>query len=124
MCYARRGVLALVLGLSTLLGFPSLAATLHPRAASKGFVAASKSVNPAAAGIFFSGSFGYSVGGGQAHVTAQNVSNPNGTATGPLRFSLWWTPNGPYPSAGGTNTAQYVFTQSLAAGQSLSNIDS
>ncbi|HEV7572010.1 MAG TPA: hypothetical protein VGQ21_10985 [Thermoanaerobaculia bacterium] len=76
------------------------------------------------AGIFFSGSFGYSVGSGQARVKADNVTNPNGTASGQLRFSLWWTPNGPYPSAGGTNTAQYVFTQSLAAGQSMSNIDS
>ena len=121
MSYARRGVVLLVLCLSA---FPSFAATLRPRAASRGLIVGSKSVHTEDAGIFFSGSFSYSVGGGMARVKADNVTNPNGTASGPLRFSLWWTPNGPYPSAGGTNTAQYVFTQSLAAGQSMSAIDS
>jgi hypothetical protein len=74
--------------------------------------------------IFFSGSFGYSVGSGQAHVTAQNVQNTNATATGPLRFGLYWGPNANYPTGTQVLTAQYVFTQSLAAGASLSNIDS
>jgi PKD repeat protein len=124
MSYARRGVPAFLVFVTTLLTFPLFAAILHPRAASRGLIAGSKSVHTEAAGIFFSGSFSYSVGGGQARVKADNVTNPNGTASGQLRFSLWWTPNGPYPSAGGTNTAQYVFTPSLAAGQSMSNIDS
>src|SRR3954454_19384583 len=124
MSYARRGVLAFLVLYTAVLAFPSFAATLHPKAASRGMIAGSKSVRAEAAGIFFSGTFGYSVGSGQAHFQAQSVSNPNGTATGPLRFSLWWTPNGPYPSAGGTNTAQYVFTPSLAAGAAISNIDS
>jgi hypothetical protein len=74
--------------------------------------------------IFFSGSFGYSVGGGQAHFNAQNVQNTNATATGPLRFGLYWGPNANYPTGTQVLTAQYVFTQSLAAGASLSNIDS
>lgn len=124
MSYARRGVLAFLVVFTAVLTFPSFAATLRPKAASHGMIVGSKSVRAEAAGIFFSGSFSYSVGGGQAHMTAQNVTNPNGTATGPLRFSLWWTPNGPYPSAGGSNTAQYGFTSSLAAGASMSNIDS
>jgi PKD repeat protein len=124
MSYARRGVLALVVFFTAVLAFPSFAVTLRPRAASRGMIIGSKSVHTEDAGIFFSGSFGYSVGGGQARVKADNVTNPNGTASGQLRFSLWWMPNAPYPSAGGTNTAQYVFTQSLAAGQSMSNIDS
>src|SRR3954454_23472562 len=124
MSYARRGVLAFLVLYTAVLAFPSFAATLHPTAASRGMIAGSKSVRAEAAGIFFSGSFGYSVGSGKAHLTAQNVTNPNGTASGPLRFSLWWTPNGPYPSAGGSNVAQYQFTSSLAAGASVSNIDS
>ena len=122
MSYARRGVVLSALFVSTLLAFPSFAVTLRPRAASRGLIVGSKSVHVES--IFFSGSFSYSVGGGQARVKADNVTNTNGTATGPLRFSLWWTPNGPYPSAGGTNTAQYSITSSLAAGQSTGSIDS
>src|SRR4051812_36643723 len=121
MCYARRGVLSVVLCVSLFLALPAVAVTLRPAATSRGFIAASKSVNTEAAGIFFSGSFGYSVGSGQAHLMAQTVTNPNGSASGPLRFSLWWTPNGPYPSAG-SNTAQYVITPSLAPGASVNNI--
>src|SRR4051812_36222053 len=124
MSYARRDGLAFLVCFTAGLACPSFAATLHPTAASRGMIAGSKSVRAEAAGIFFSGSFGYSVGSGQAHLTAQSVTNPNGTASGPLRFSLWWMPNGPYPSAGGSNTAQYMFTSSLAAGGSMSNIDS
>src|SRR3954454_19385620 len=123
MSYARRGVLAFLVLYTAVLAFPSFAATLHPTAASRGMIAGSKSVRAEAAGIFFSGSFGFSVGSGKARLTDQNDTNPNGTATGPLRFSLWWTPNGPYPSAG-ANTAQYQFSSSLAAGASVSNIDS
>jgi hypothetical protein len=124
MSYARRGVLASIVFFIAFLAVPSFAATLHPKATSRGMIVGSKSVHAEAAGIFFSGSFGYSVGSGQAHLTAQNVTNPNGTASGPLRFSLWWMPNAPYPSAGGSNTAQYVFTSSLAAGGAVNNIDS
>jgi PKD repeat protein len=73
--------------------------------------------------LFFSGSFSYTVGSGKARVTAQDVTNNNGTTTGPLRFSLWWTPNGPFPSAGGTNTAHYDLG-TLGPNSHLSNVDS
>ena len=72
--------------------------------------------------IFYSGSFGYSIGGGQAILKADTVSNTNGTATGPLRFSLWFTTS-PFP-ASGTNTASYNITPSLAAGQSINGVNS
>src|SRR5205814_7913694 len=55
--------------------------------------------------IFFSGSFSYSFGGGTAVLKADNVTNSNATATGPLRFSLWMTTS-PYP-ASGYSTASY-----------------
>src|SRR4051795_7749522 len=99
MSYARRGVLAFLVLYTAVLAFPSFAATLHPKAASRGMIVGSKSVRAEAAGIFFSGGFGYSIGGGQAILKADNVTNPNATATGPLRFALWWTPT-PYPAAG------------------------
>jgi len=92
-----------------------------PESASRGFIATSKSVSPAAAGIFFSGSFGYSIGGGQAILKADNVTNPNASASGPLRFALWWTPT-PYPAAGYI-VATYDITPSLAAGQSISPVN-
>ncbi|HEV7428279.1 MAG TPA: hypothetical protein VGQ46_18130 [Thermoanaerobaculia bacterium] len=123
MSYARRGVLAFSVLFTAVVTQSSFAATLRPQATSRGLIVGSKSVHTEAAGIFFSGSFGYSVGGGQAHLTAQTVTNPNASASGPLRFSLWWTPNSRYPSAG-SNTAQYVFTPSLAPGASVNNIDS
>src|SRR5258708_19195034 len=72
--------------------------------------------------IFFSGSFGYSIGGGQAILKPDTVSNTNNTATGPLRFSLWFTTS-PFP-ASGTNTASYSITASLAAGQSINGVNS
>jgi PKD repeat protein len=118
MSYARRGVVLLVLCLSA---FPSFAETLRPRAASRGMIVGSKSVHTEDAGIFFSGSFSYSIGGGQAVLKADNVTNPNGTASGPLRFALWWTPT-PYPSAGNI-VATYDITPSLAAGSSIAPVN-
>ncbi len=121
MSYARRGVVLVALFVSTLLAFPSFAATLRPRAASHGMIIGSKSVHTDDAGIFFSGSFGYSIGGGQAMLKADNVTNPNGTASGPLRFALWWTPT-PYPSAGNI-VATYDITPSLAANSSTGPVN-
>ncbi|HEV7485820.1 MAG TPA: hypothetical protein VGQ65_09060 [Thermoanaerobaculia bacterium] len=121
MSYARRGVLALLVFFTAVLAFPSFAATLRPRAASRGMIVASKSVHTEDAGIFFSGSFGYSIGGGQAILKADTVTNPNGTASGPLRFSLWFT-SAPFPSAG-FSTASYDITPSLAAGQSINGVN-
>jgi PKD repeat protein len=84
-------------------------------------VIGSKSVHTEAAGIFFSGSFSYSLGGGQAVMKADNVTNPNGTASGPLRFALWFTPT-PYPSAGNI-VATYDITPSLAASSSIAPVN-
>src|SRR5438045_121344 len=98
MFYARRGVLVFLVLFTAFLALPSFA-MLRPRAASRGFIVGSKSVHTEAAGIFFSGNFGYSIGGGQAILKADNVTNPNASATGPLRFALWLTPT-PYPAAG------------------------
>src|SRR5437764_1382652 len=96
MSYARRGVLLIVLFVFTLLTFPSCA-TLRPGAeASRGLIVGSKSVH-AETNVFFSGSFGYSIGGGQAVLKADTVTNSSGTASGPLRFSLWFT-SAPFPS--------------------------
>jgi hypothetical protein len=120
MSYARRSVLAVVVCLTTFLAVPSFASNLRLSTA-RGLAASSKSIQPLAAGIFFSGSFSYSIGGGQAVMKADNVTNPNGTASGPLRFSLWWTTT-PYPSAG-SNTASYDITPSLAAGQSTGAVN-
>lgn len=98
MSYARRFVLAFVVCLMAFLAFPTFAFTLHPSAQSRGLIVGSKSVHELA-GIFFSGSFSYSIGGGQAVMKADTVTNSNGTASGPLRFSLWFTA-APYPSTG------------------------
>jgi len=120
MCYARRGVLAVVLYLLASLPIPSFAANLQLSTA-HGRSIQSKSVHDAAAGIFFSGSFSYSIGGGQAVLKADNVTNPNGTASGPLRFALWWTPT-PFPAAGNI-VATFDITPSLAAGQSTGAVN-
>lgn len=120
MSYARRGVLAFLVFLTAILAVPSFA-TLRPTAASRGMVIGSKSVHTEAAGIFFSGSFSYSLGGGQAVMKADNVTNPNGTASGPLRFALWFTPT-PYPSAGNI-VATYDITPSLAASSSIAPVN-
>ena len=121
MCYARRGVLAFALCLSASIALPSFAATLRPRTESRGTITQSKSIHSEAAGIFFSGSFSYAIGSGQATLKADNVTNPNATASGPLRFSLWFTAL-PYPSAG-FSTASYDITPSLAAGQSITGVN-
>jgi len=121
MSYARRGVLAFLVFITAVLAFPSFAATLRPTAASRGLIAGSKSVRAEAAGIFFSGSFGYSIGSGQAVLKADNVTNPNASASGPLRFALWLTPT-PYPAAGYT-VATYDITPSLAAGASVAPVN-
>jgi hypothetical protein len=120
MSYARRFVLAFVVCLMVFLAFPTFAFTLHPSAQSRGLIVGSRSVHELA-GIFFSGSFGYSIGGGQAIMKADTVTNSNGTASGPLRFSLWFTPAA-YPSAG-YSTASYDITPSLAAGQSINGVN-
>jgi hypothetical protein len=119
MARSHRGFLALVVCLMALVVFPVSAANLHLD--SRGLATSSKSIHPLDAGIFFYGSFGYSIGGGQAAVFADNVMNPNGTASGPLRFALWWTPT-PYPSAGNI-VATYDITPSLAAGQSTGAVN-
>jgi PKD repeat protein len=121
MVYARRSIESFLVCLFVVLAVPSIASNLRPVAQSRGMIASSKSVHTEAAGIFFSGSFGYSIGGGQAILKADTVTNPNGTATGPLRFSLWWTV-APYPSSG-FNTASYDITPSLAAGQSINGVN-
>jgi hypothetical protein len=121
MSYARRGVVLIALFVFTSLTFSSFAATLRPRAESRGLIVGSKSVHAEAAGIFFSGSFGYSIGGGQAVLKADNVTNPNGSASGPLRFALWWTPT-PYPAAGNI-VATYDITPSLAANSSTGAVN-
>jgi len=118
--FRARRVLAFVL-LTASISFPAFAARLRPLPASHGLIANSKSVKPLAAGIYFSGQFSYSIGGGQAILKADNVTNPNGTASGPLRFALWWTPT-PYPAAGYI-VAAYDITPSLAAGQSISPVN-
>jgi PKD repeat protein len=121
MSYVRRGVLAFFVFFTALLAFPSFAATLRPKAASRGMIAGSKWVDAEAAGIFFNGSFSYSIGGGNAVLKADTVTNPNASATGPLRFALWWTPT-PYPSAGNI-VATYDITPSLAANSSISPVN-
>ena len=121
MSYARRGVVLIALFVFTVLTFPSFAATLRPRAASRGLIVGSKSVHTEAAGIFFSGSFSYGIGGGQAILKADNVTNPNASGSGPLRFALWWTPT-PYPSAGNI-VATYDITPSLAANSSVTPVN-
>jgi hypothetical protein len=121
MRYARRGVLASFIYLVVFIAVPSFALPLGQRAESRGLIAGSKAVHDLGAGIFFSGSFGYSIGGGQTVLKADTVTNPNGTATGPLRFSLWFTP-AVYPSAG-YSTGSYDITASLAAGQSISGVN-
>jgi hypothetical protein len=119
MCYARRGLLAIIVCLTLSLAFPSFASNLRLSTA-RGLSASSRSVHDLA-GIFFSGSFGYSIGGGQAVMKADTVTNSNGTASGPLRFSLWFTPAA-FPSAG-YSTASYDITPSLAAGQSINGVN-
>jgi PKD repeat protein len=121
MSYVRRGVLPFLVFFSAFLAFPSFAATLRPKAASRGMIVGSKSVHTEAAGIFFSGNFSYGIGSGQAVLKADTVTNPNGTATGPLRFALWFTPT-PYPAAGSI-VATYDITPSLAANSSISPVN-
>ncbi|HSY51390.1 MAG TPA: hypothetical protein VLC46_21480 [Thermoanaerobaculia bacterium] len=117
MSYVRRGVLAFVVCLTVFLAYPSFALPIGQRSQSRGLIAGSKPIHGLGAGINFSGNFGYSIGGGQAVMKADTVSNPNATASGPLRFSLWFT-SAPFPSAG-FSTASIDLTSSLAAGQSI-----
>jgi hypothetical protein len=117
MLFARRGVLTSFVYLSVLIAVPSFALALRQGAESRGLITGSKTIHGLDAGIFINGSFGYSIGGGQAVMKADTVTNPNGTATGPLRFSLWFT-SAPFPSAG-FSTASIDLTPSLAAGQSI-----
>jgi len=119
MHYARRGVLSFFLCLTVCLSAPSFAANL-PLSTVRGKSLQSKSVHDLA-GIFFSGNFSYSIGGGQVVLKADNVTNPNGFASGPLRFALWWTPT-PFPAAGNI-VATFDITPSLAAGQSTGAVN-
>ena len=73
--------------------------------------------------VTFSGSFSYSVGGGKARMTVQDIVN-NGTAvSGPLHLILVFTPNGPFPNTGFMDTAQYDLAP-LAVGAHYTNVDS
>jgi len=119
MRYARRCVLAFFVYLTVFIAFPSFA-SLRLSTASHGSGITSKTVHELT-GIFFSGSFGYSIGGGQAIMKADTVTNSNATASGPLRFSLWFT-SAPFPSAG-FSTASFDITPSLAAGQSVNGVN-
>jgi hypothetical protein len=119
MSHSRRGNLVLVICLTAFASFPRFVLGSELNAA-RGLAVSSKSSHPLDAGIFFSGNFSYSLGGGQATLQADNVTNPNSTATGPLRFSLWFTP-ARFPSAG-NNTAHYDITASLAAGQPINSV--
>ena len=77
------------------------------------------SVSPLA--ISFFGSYSYAFGGGSCTLTADTVTNSNGSATGPLRFALWFTTANSFPSSGYIG-GTYQFTSSLAAGASMSSI--
>jgi PKD repeat protein len=71
--------------------------------------------------IYFSGNYSYSYTvGSTCTLKADSVSNTNGSATGPLRFSLWFT-TAAYPSSGYVG-ASYQFSSSLAAGASVTNV--
>lgn len=70
------------------------------------------SIGALSATLYFSGNISYSVGGGMATVSAADVANTGTQPTGPLRFSLWWTPNAPFPAAG-SNTARTVSVRSI-----------
>ena len=118
MSHSHR-VLALVVCLAALVAIPAFPSNIHLSGA--GRAVSLKTIHPLAAGIFFSGSYSYSLGGGQAILKADNVTNPNASASGPLRFSLWFTPT-PYP-ASGYSVASYNITASLAAGQSTGAVN-
>jgi uncharacterized cupredoxin-like copper-binding protein len=107
---------------TTLLAILTIMAVVSPLRAEQGGRATKHQPSPYSSTLFFSGQFGYSVGGGKARVLAQDVTNNGTSTTGPLRFSLWWTPNSPFPAAG-SNTAQYNLG-TLAAGQHFTNVDS
>jgi uncharacterized cupredoxin-like copper-binding protein len=107
---------------TTLLALLTIIAFISPLRAEQGGRAAKHQPSPYSSTLFFSGQFGYSVSSGKARVLAQDVTNNGTSTTGPLRFSLWWTPNSPFPAAG-SNTAQYDLG-TLAAGQHFTNVDS
>ena len=89
---------------TTLFAILAVMFVVSPLRAEQGGRATKHQPSPYSSTLFFSGSFSYSVGGGTTRVTAQDVTNNGTSTTGPLRFSLWWTPNGPFPAAG-SNTA-------------------
>src|SRR5438552_6463458 len=107
---------------TTLFAILAVMFVVSPLRAEQGGRATKHQPSPYSSTLFFSGSFSYSVGGGTTRVTAQDVTNNGTSTTGPLRFSLWWTPNGPFPAAG-SNTAQYNLG-TLAPGQHFTNVDS
>jgi|GEM_PF-3072145 len=73
--------------------------------------------------VTFSGNFGYTVGGGKAHMTVQDITNTGTATSGPLHLILVFTPNGPFPNTGFMFTAQYDLPP-LAVGQHYTNVDS
>lgn len=118
MHYARRGILAFFFYLTLFIVVPSFALTVHPSAESRGLIVESKSVQDfALPALFFSGNFSYELVDGKAVLRVDKVTNSSGTATGPLRFSLWFTLTA-YPSAG-YSTASFDITPSLAGGASI-----
>src|SRR2546423_15423439 len=70
--------------------------------------------------IFFSGNYSYAYGGGSTTLAADTVTNSNASATGPLRFALWFTAANSFPSSGYI-AGTYQFTSSLAAGAGTDN---
>jgi hypothetical protein len=113
--HTPRSIRALCFLFALAFSLPAFAA--HPNAR-----ATSLKTRPLSATLYFSGSFGYQVGGGMAVVMADDVANTGAMTTGPLRFSLWWTPSAPFPAAG-TNTAHYDLG-TLAPGQHLTGVNS
>lgn len=74
--------------------------------------------------VNISGNFSYSVGGGKAHMTVQDIYNSGTATSGPLHLVLVMTPNGPFgQSTGYVFTAQYDLAP-LAVGQHYTNVDS
>src|SRR6266568_4222137 len=72
--------------------------------------------------ISFSGTYSYTYTvGANCTLKADSASNTNASATGPLRFALWFTTANSFPSSGYIGAA-YQFTSSLVAGGSATNI--
>src|SRR5438128_5818349 len=86
----------------TLAVFIVLTASLFAETATKHRPATNDSFH-----VSFSGSFSYSVGGGKARMTIQDIQNTGTATSGPLHIILVFTPNAPFPAVGFAFTAQY-----------------